>query len=233
MHDEDGFLAAISETPADDTARLVYADWLDEQDDPTYRLKSTFIRSEICLATDPDADYESLSAQLHQLATQLPPPWLAVISRPKIEGCTTLHSACPGVWSNLTPTQDPNARTCAECRQTVRYARTPDEVHQYHHRGFCMVATLAIPRFDNGRTTRWPRALPTAGLEREPLIDRPRLRYGLEVHEVARLQAEAARDTAPPDDDDGPPGGGRKPPRTRRKSRQRTRNLQRENWEEE
>jgi uncharacterized protein (TIGR02996 family) len=34
MHDEDGFLSAIRQTPTDDTARLVFADWLDEQDDP-------------------------------------------------------------------------------------------------------------------------------------------------------------------------------------------------------
>jgi hypothetical protein len=94
-----------------------------------------------------------------------------------------------------------------------------------------MVATLAIPRFDNGRTSRWPRPLPTVDLEREPLIERPRLTYGLEERELERLRAEATRDTVRADGDQ-PPESGRKLPRTRRKSRQRNRNLQRENWED-
>ena len=33
MLTEDVFLAKLLETPADDTTRLVYADWLDEQGD--------------------------------------------------------------------------------------------------------------------------------------------------------------------------------------------------------
>ena len=44
MHDEADFLSAIRQTPADDTARLVFADWLDEQDDPACKRKAAFIR---------------------------------------------------------------------------------------------------------------------------------------------------------------------------------------------
>ena len=53
MHEEAGFLSTISQTPADDTARLVYADWLDEQDDPTCQPKADFIRLETRMATAP------------------------------------------------------------------------------------------------------------------------------------------------------------------------------------
>lgn len=35
MTDRDAFEAAVRAAPDDDTARLVYADFLDERDDPT------------------------------------------------------------------------------------------------------------------------------------------------------------------------------------------------------
>ena len=50
MHDEDSFLAAIRQTPADDVARLVFADWLDEQEDTACKLKAEFIRLELRMA---------------------------------------------------------------------------------------------------------------------------------------------------------------------------------------
>src|SRR5262249_30173884 len=150
---EDGFLAAIRLEPADDTARLVFADWLDEQDDPAFKQKSAFIRLELQLATDPDADFVALSIQIQQRATQLPADWLAAVSHPKIEGCPArLERSCPAVWSNLAPTQDPHARTCESCRQTVRFASNSAEVHEYNHRGFCMAVTPAIPRRPDGFT---------------------------------------------------------------------------------
>jgi type IV pilus assembly protein PilB len=51
MEDE-GFLHAILENPADDTVRLVYADWLEEHDDP----RSEFIRVQCALAKLPGSD---------------------------------------------------------------------------------------------------------------------------------------------------------------------------------
>ncbi len=42
MSDEAAFLAALTVNPADDTARLVYADWLDEHDDA---MKAEYLRA--------------------------------------------------------------------------------------------------------------------------------------------------------------------------------------------
>ena len=42
--DESALLAAISADPADDTARLVYADWLDEHAQPA---RAEFIRVQV------------------------------------------------------------------------------------------------------------------------------------------------------------------------------------------
>ena len=44
MHDEADFLHKLLENPADDTARLVYADWLDERGDEESKTKAQFLR---------------------------------------------------------------------------------------------------------------------------------------------------------------------------------------------
>jgi uncharacterized protein (TIGR02996 family) len=43
---EAGLLGALEEKPDDDTTRLGYADWLDEQDDSQSRVKVQLIRME-------------------------------------------------------------------------------------------------------------------------------------------------------------------------------------------
>jgi uncharacterized protein (TIGR02996 family) len=49
MSDDAGFLHAIRDNPADDTARPVYADWLDERDDP----RGDFLRLHVALRSLP------------------------------------------------------------------------------------------------------------------------------------------------------------------------------------
>jgi uncharacterized protein (TIGR02996 family) len=56
MTHDDAFLQAILESPDDDTPRLVYADWLDEHDDPT---RAEFIRLQ-CRIEDTSLDDPSL-----------------------------------------------------------------------------------------------------------------------------------------------------------------------------
>lgn len=46
----DAFLEAILQNPNDDTPRLVYADWLDEQGDPPSAARAEFIRVQCALA---------------------------------------------------------------------------------------------------------------------------------------------------------------------------------------
>jgi uncharacterized protein (TIGR02996 family) len=83
MNDEPALLAAIAADAADDTPRLVYADWLDEHDAP---LQAAFVRAQCRLAAmsaaDPDyADvlerHAEVSAQFGRFAThtlpKLPP----------------------------------------------------------------------------------------------------------------------------------------------------------------
>ncbi len=65
--DEAGFLSAITDNPADETARLAYADWLADRDDPRAafaRLSADFLRSVRGLADTRHA---------------LPPEWVEVM----------------------------------------------------------------------------------------------------------------------------------------------------------
>lgn len=66
--DEEAFLKAIADQPADDTARLVYADWLDEHGDPD---RAAFVRAAVRVRQD--------TALLSEGMTRLPPGWLGCI----------------------------------------------------------------------------------------------------------------------------------------------------------
>ena len=47
MNQEEAFIAEIAEHPDDDTPRLIFADWLEEQGDPGSLAQAEFIRVQI------------------------------------------------------------------------------------------------------------------------------------------------------------------------------------------
>src|SRR5207244_4436457 len=67
---------AVIDNPADDTVRLVYADWLDEHDDPD---RAEFIRGQVRLSgMEPwDDGYAALDIRCRQLE-RAHPQWLGV-----------------------------------------------------------------------------------------------------------------------------------------------------------
>ena len=52
--EQQALLHALTANRGDDTARLVYADWLDDQGDPTSRAKAAFLRLECRMALAPE-----------------------------------------------------------------------------------------------------------------------------------------------------------------------------------
>lgn len=78
MSDEAAFLRGILAAPADDAPRLVYADWLDEQDDP----RGAYLRAEAAWARTGRRE-----KALRTLAAALDPVWVARVSRPPIGIC--------------------------------------------------------------------------------------------------------------------------------------------------
>jgi uncharacterized protein (TIGR02996 family) len=69
LADEDAFLAAIRANPADDTARLVYADWLDERGGPE---QAEYLRLL--------SELRRVSSRLGELRAQVPAEWARSVS---------------------------------------------------------------------------------------------------------------------------------------------------------
>jgi uncharacterized protein (TIGR02996 family) len=80
MNDEDTFFAAILATPADNTVRLAFSDWLKEQDDP----RGEYLRAEVRWAISRGSGDE---ARVRQLGEALDPVWCAQVSRPPVGVC--------------------------------------------------------------------------------------------------------------------------------------------------
>ena len=79
MSDESAFLAAVSANPDDDTARLVYADWLQERDDP----RAEYVRLEVrrYRMTAQERKKDDPFHQLEKLRPHATPDWLSRIDR--------------------------------------------------------------------------------------------------------------------------------------------------------
>jgi uncharacterized protein (TIGR02996 family) len=82
MHDE--FLTALRENPKDDVTRLVYADWLDEQDDPL----AEFLRLEVRLAAGvSDDERRAMMNRLVELGRRTDFGWLRAVNRSPFVRC--------------------------------------------------------------------------------------------------------------------------------------------------
>jgi uncharacterized protein (TIGR02996 family) len=93
MHDEHDFMAAIQSNRADDAARLVYADWLDEQGEAT---KAEYLRSVVALGRVASAiDLNSNEAvQVCEQEAELSFQWIESVVRPYVLRLTTLERTC-------------------------------------------------------------------------------------------------------------------------------------------
>jgi uncharacterized protein (TIGR02996 family) len=75
--ENEAFIRAIVDAPGDDLPRLVYADWLDDRDDP----RGAYLRAER------EASATGAISRLQQLAAGLDPVWVARVSRPPAGVC--------------------------------------------------------------------------------------------------------------------------------------------------
>jgi uncharacterized protein (TIGR02996 family) len=79
MNEDAAFIRALRERPDDETARLVYADWLDDRSDP----RAEYLRAEAAWVALPPSDeqYRPLYRRVSQLAAALDPEWFVAVSR--------------------------------------------------------------------------------------------------------------------------------------------------------
>ncbi|QJW96925.1 TIGR02996 domain-containing protein [Frigoriglobus tundricola] len=170
MHGEEDFLRKLLDTPADDTVRLVYADWLDERDDDENRKKAKFLRLTVRLLepNHPARWYKARRKEMQPLAAKLSTDWLAVVSRLELEGCkpkaedsgfrgpepttTAAHFfefVCDKRWDELALTHDNAVRRCEDCKENIYFCETIMEAREHAEKGHCIAVDLGIIRHEN------------------------------------------------------------------------------------
>jgi uncharacterized protein (TIGR02996 family) len=77
MTDEQTFLSAIVANPDDRTAKLVYADWLQERDDP----RAEIVRLKVAVDTQAEG-WAAARERLAELEPTVPATWLAMLDGP-------------------------------------------------------------------------------------------------------------------------------------------------------
>jgi uncharacterized protein (TIGR02996 family) len=229
MHDETGFLNAIRQNPADDVARLVFADWLDERDDTISRTKSEFIRLELRMAAAPEKSLNRVRwvKKLAKLAEQLEAQWLALVSHPKVEACRlSFHFACPQRWELLTVTDDENVRDCSACSRPVHFCNTIHEARGHAALGNCVAVSPALARKPDDLVS--PPMFVTAGMPMPIALTPDQIEVlGKPYHAPPDANPEPLQPQWVPT---APKGKGR---RVSARRNARPRNLQRETWEDE
>jgi uncharacterized protein (TIGR02996 family) len=185
MNDEDAFLRQILQAPADDTPRLVYADWLDERGDPVSVAKAEFLRTQHQLRGEVETKKlrRTLEFKLRELALVLRTEWLASVSHLLIENCppreNTTYSPiqplpigfefrCPKQWSELEITDDLKVRFCQSCRQSVYFCVSVLEAWSHARRGHCVAVSCSADRWPGDLETRVERGMIEMGLVRPP-----------------------------------------------------------------
>lgn len=159
MHD--AFLRSLLDSPRDDASRLVYADWLEDQDDPPAARQADYLRLTVQLAVPAlkKGLRKALRKRLQALAADLDTDWLAVVSRIPVENCATKRAAatatvefrfvCDRDWSDMVPTEDETVRHCAHCREDVHYCGTIKEARDHARQGHCIAVDLGVIRRDH------------------------------------------------------------------------------------
>ncbi len=158
MNEEEGFLQHLLENPAEDSTRLVYADWLEERGDSPNAAKAEFLRlSMLPLKARKKA---GIARRLRDLAEELDGEWLAVVSKLQIENCgvepvenqlivrvrSQFSFICDRSWEDLRTTDQPNVRSCVGCRKNVHYCASIEEARSRAENRECIALSLGVIR---------------------------------------------------------------------------------------
>jgi uncharacterized protein (TIGR02996 family) len=164
MDEETAFVNAILASPRDDTVRLVFADWLDERNDPrdewlrvTVRLQQlvwNFAPVESRAKQLWVREVAQLQRRLRELRSLVSEAWALRIQRGLIESCNIADAKCPNEWLRLPESDRPDRRQCSSCERFVRYCRSAAEVHQAMVEMQPLVKALALEPDRNRRGNR-------------------------------------------------------------------------------
>ena len=112
---EPELLAAIDHQ--DHAARVVYADWLEEQGDSE---RAEWVRLQDRLLELPlGAERDAARNRAGRIACDLDPAWRVLVARVPIHNCQ--RADCPREWGSLAPTHTTDLRTCGACHAKIEY----------------------------------------------------------------------------------------------------------------
>lgn len=167
--EEQAFIREILFEPTDLSARLIYADWLDERQDPRARLLR--IDVELQQLSSEDFQRQLLLVERAEIVPGLDRNWVGLLGLASIERCPesieTLNWTgteegspperiefkyrCPKRWENLKPADDddPNTRFCNECERTVHYCYNIETARSHAQRDRCVALDPSVTREPN------------------------------------------------------------------------------------
>jgi len=131
----------------DDTSRIIYADWLEQQGD---QVRAEFVRVQgKLLAMQPgDAERAAHERRLGALAAEIDVAWRLLIASPAVERCgVAFRFQCPMTWSALQATRRDGVRHCTGCRRDVYYALTVGEAREHAKDGHCVALDVTSARW--------------------------------------------------------------------------------------
>jgi len=132
-------LAAIAQR--DETSRIVYADWLEDQGEA---VRAEFLRAQdllVATAVD-DPLFRERSDRMRELAAAIDVSWRYKVARPLIENCMAVEFECPRDWGSLATTEKRNVRYCGSCEKQVFYCSTVDDARRHTQRGHCVAVDI-------------------------------------------------------------------------------------------
>ena len=183
---ERAFLDTILADPGDNDARLIYADWLEENGDADSVAKAEFLRVSVQAANASlkKREYKRLEKRLQSLAASLDTDWLAVVSRLAIESCQgkqieaqsrggtrllVFSYLCDRRWEDLAATDDHAVRFCDGCQHNVYYCDTIMQAREHAVERHCVAVDLGVIRREDDLHPRrsWMGRMSPETLERE------------------------------------------------------------------
>ena len=146
---EEAFVRDIVASPEDESAKLIYADWLEDQGTGQGRARAEYLRTLAELSALPrrSPKRDGLRGRLARLRVEAGAGWVSALARVPVENCPVRFAfRCPRKWEKLMPTEDPAVRFCHACRKSVHYCGTLGEARQHARAGHCVAVDLGVPR---------------------------------------------------------------------------------------
>jgi uncharacterized protein (TIGR02996 family) len=131
----------------DESARLVYADLLEERGLVDH---ARWVRLEAEVQRAPEPQRRKLIAALAELRPRVGREFMASVGRVALEGCPIVFGfRCPMKWEQLRPTREPSVRYCEGCASTVTYFDDLEEARRASWSGACVAIDLTVERSED------------------------------------------------------------------------------------